>query len=142
MTPTAIGPVRAGVAVILRKGGSILMGKRRGSHGAGTWSFPGGHLEPGETVAGCGARELWEETGIAADPARMKKFTFTNDVFEAEGKHYVTLYVECEAWESMEEAVLREPDKCEEWRFFEAAPSPLFLPIKNLLFDHDIWRKS
>ena len=55
---------RVGVAVIVRRKGHVLMGLRKGSHGAGTWSFPGGHLETGETVTMCAARELLEETGV------------------------------------------------------------------------------
>ena len=42
----------------------VLVGRRRGSHGAGTWALPGGWLEVGEEFAVCGARELIEETGI------------------------------------------------------------------------------
>ena len=41
--------VRVGVACIVRNpadnGHSILIGKRKGSHGQGKWAFPGGHLE-------------------------------------------------------------------------------------------------
>lgn len=132
--------VRVGVAMILRRGDSVLMGLRKGSHGAGTWSFPGGHLEVGETVFTCAARELLEETGIKCWGNEMKKLTYTNDVFEAEGKHYVTLYIEAEWQSGMPEPRILEPDKCAEWRFFSAPPSPLFLPIENLLKDHfKIW---
>ena len=59
--------VRVGVAVILFKSPEdprVLMGQRKGSHGAGSWSFPGGHLEFGETTEHGAARELREETGI------------------------------------------------------------------------------
>jgi 8-oxo-dGTP diphosphatase len=133
--------VRVGVAVVLRRGRAVLMGKRIGSHGAGSWSFPGGHLEAGETVIGCAARELREETGIDAGLASFRKLTYTNDIFRAEGKHYVTLYVECEAPEGMPEPEIREPNKCEGWRWFEEPPQPLFLPVANLLSDgFPIWK--
>ncbi|HYX21485.1 MAG TPA: NUDIX hydrolase [Thermoanaerobaculia bacterium] len=130
--------VRVGVAVILRRGNSILMGQRKGSHGAGTWSFPGGHLEIGETVADCAVREVREETGLEIVRSSVRKLTFTNDVFEAEGKHYVTLYVEA-AWPGGEARVL-EPDKCAEWSWVESPPEPLFLPVRNLLAE-GLWRR-
>ena len=57
--------VRVGVGVLVTRGGSeVLVGQRRGSHGAGDWALPGGHLEVGETWEACAARELEEETGI------------------------------------------------------------------------------
>lgn len=133
--------VRVGVAVIVRREGSVLMGHRKGSHGAGTWSFPGGHLEVGESVFECASRELREETGIARDPEHcFRKLTYTNDVFTSEDKHYVTLYVETDFNEDTPEPEVMEPNKCVEWRFFGTPPSPLFLPIKNLLKDNfQIW---
>jgi 8-oxo-dGTP diphosphatase len=133
--------VRVGVAVLLRQGSAVLMGLRKGSHGAGTWSFPGGHLEPGETVIECAARELREETGIALDPHDFRKVTFTNDVFEAEGRHYVTLYMETSRGAGLAKPKVLEPDKCAEWRWWSEPPSDLFLPIRNLLADgFEIWR--
>lgn len=121
--------VRVGVAVIVRRGALVLMGKRKGSHGAGTWSFPGGHLEFGETVFQCASRELEEETGLSL--ASPRKLTFTNDIFSVEDKHYVTLYVEGDNYD--EEPTVKEPDKCEKWCWFAAPPSPLFLPVQNLI---------
>jgi 8-oxo-dGTP diphosphatase len=131
--------VRVGVAAIIRREGRILMGLRKGSHGAGTWSFPGGHLEKGETVGRCAVRETEEETGIKISPLMFRKFTFTNDVFTVEDKHYVTLYMEA-SW-SGGEAVVMEPNKCEKWAWYSSPPDPLFLPVKNLLEDgFKLWR--
>ena len=50
--------------------GRILMGRRRDSN---LWTLPGGHAEPGETELEAAVRELEEETGIKADPKRMRK---------------------------------------------------------------------
>lgn len=130
--------VHAGVAAIVRRhhpvGPSrILMCKRKGSHGAGTWSFPGGHLEFGESVCEAAARELREETGIDVPPDRFTKQTFTNDVFSVEHKHYITLYVDMIWYPGDGEPRIVEPDKCDAWEWFAAPPSPIFLPIRNLL---------
>lgn len=125
--------VRVGVAAILqRDSGAILMGRRKGSHGAGTWSFPGGHLEIGESIYECASRELLEETGLIITPERFRKITFTNDVFENEGKHYITLYVGTIVSDFLN-AEVREPTKCDGWLWHTQAPSPLFLPIENLI---------
>jgi 8-oxo-dGTP diphosphatase len=45
-----------GVAVIVIKDDKILLGKRKNSHGAGTWALPGGHLEFGESIKDCARR--------------------------------------------------------------------------------------
>jgi 8-oxo-dGTP diphosphatase len=126
-----IGPPRVGVAVIVRRDGRVLLGRRLSpSHGAGTWQFPGGHLEAFEDVETCAAREVAEETGLVI--TGMTRGPFTNDLFTAERRHYVTLYVIADAAQG--EPVVREPEKCAEWRWFEwdALPAPLFLPIENL----------
>jgi 8-oxo-dGTP diphosphatase len=58
---------------------------------------------------------------------------FTNDIFEAEQKHYVTLYVIAD-YDSGELAI-REPNKCSRWDWFSwsALPNPLFVPVANLV---------
>ncbi len=47
----------------------VLVGRRKGSHGAGLWALPGGWLEWGEPIDAAGARELAEETGICVSTA-------------------------------------------------------------------------
>lgn len=54
-----------GVAVIQGQDGQILIDRRRqeGLLG-GLWEFPGGKVEPGETIEACIQREIKEELGI------------------------------------------------------------------------------
>lgn len=123
--------VRVGVGVIVMKDNKVLLGKRIGSHGQNTWSFPGGHLEMYENLEECGKREVEEETGLKIE--NIKVATFTNDIFEMEEKHYITIFLLSDYKEG-EEKVL-EPEKCLEWRWYEWSdlPKPLFLPIENLI---------
>lgn len=130
-----MNPYKIGVALILLDTeGNVLMGKRKGSHGAGCWSFPGGHLEPGEDPRLAAARELLEETALAVkDPMLFVPAGFTVDDFIT-GERYVTLFFRTTV-EHPTPATLMEPDKCEEWRWVPSwsMPSPLFLPVKKYL---------
>ena len=54
-----------GVAVIWNQTGQILIDRRKvGGTMGGLWEFPGGKIEPGETVAECIVREIREELAI------------------------------------------------------------------------------
>lgn len=119
-----------GVAGIIRRGKTVLLGERIGSHGAGCWGFPGGHLEIGESIEECIRREVLEETGLQLSD--IHHAGFTNDLFAKEHKHYVTLFVTANAPEG--EARVLEPNKCRRWAWYDwdALPEPLFLPIRNL----------
>ncbi len=57
-----------GVAVIWNDQRQILIDRRRpeGILG-GLWEFPGGKIEPGETIEDCIKREIWEEIGIGIE---------------------------------------------------------------------------
>jgi 8-oxo-dGTP diphosphatase len=52
-------------AVIERNGAFLLTRRLRGTHLEGSWEFPGGKCEPGETHVACLRREILEE--LAAD---------------------------------------------------------------------------
>jgi 8-oxo-dGTP diphosphatase len=119
-----------GVGVIVLRDGRVLLGLRQGSHGAGTWALPGGHLEFGESVDECAAREVLEETGLIVGDFRTGPFT--NDVMAADDKHYVTLFVMASSVAGEPEVL--EPTKCLRWAWFDwsALPEPLFQPLETL----------
>jgi 8-oxo-dGTP diphosphatase len=121
---------KVGVGVFIIKDKKILMGKRINSHGKGTWSLPGGHLEFFETFEDCAKREVMEETGLKISDVTFA--TATNDMFEKENKHYITIFVKSKNPEGIVKVI--EPDKCMEWGWFswDNLPKPLFLPLKNL----------
>lgn len=57
-------PRPAASAVIFR-GSNVLIVERGKGALPGTWSLPGGHIEPGEKARDAAIRELHEETGLA-----------------------------------------------------------------------------
>jgi 8-oxo-dGTP diphosphatase len=120
-----------GVAVVVIQEGKILLGRRKSSHGTGSWSCPGGHLEFSETIVDCAKREVFEETGIRIGNIRYGPFT--NDVFVAEGKHYVTLFVVADYADGTVQVREPEKDDCWGWYRWDHLPQPLFLPLQNLL---------
>ncbi|HEX7368105.1 MAG TPA: NUDIX domain-containing protein [Candidatus Saccharimonadales bacterium] len=117
---------RVGVACFIWKDGKFLVHKRIGSHGHGTWSVPGGHLEFGESFEACARREVREEVGLEIQNVRM--LAVTNDIFEDEHKHYISIWLEAD-WKAGE-ARSMEPDKGANltWRTFSDLPQPLFEP--------------
>ncbi|KAF4446297.1 hypothetical protein F53441_10047 [Fusarium austroafricanum] len=105
---------RVGVgALIYNRDGKFLTGMRIGSHGAGTIQLPGGHLEHGESFFTTAERETLEETGLRV--RAVKHVATTNDVFEKENKHYITIFIRCELLDEDAEPRVLEPQKCEGW---------------------------
>jgi len=122
-----------GLGVILTKGDSILLGKRKNSHGEGTWSFPGGKLEFYEQFINCAKREVKEETDIDIEPLPPYPIAITNDFFKEENQHWVTIYMRAR---TNQEPKIMEPKKCEKWDWFDWNYLPnlnLFVPVKNLI---------
>ncbi len=69
-------------AVIVRPDGQFLLTRRPGGKiYSGYWEFPGGKVEPGESLFHALQRELWEELGIHvihATPWITRIFTYTH----------------------------------------------------------------
>lgn len=123
--------VRVGTAAFIRDSdGRVLMGKRKGSHGAHTWCVPGGHVDFGEEPSESVRREIMEETGLAVGTVfPCLNVPWVNSHFRDAGKQYITLYFSVEYIGGQPK--IMEPEKCDGWAWFsiDDLPEPLFEPL-------------
>lgn len=82
-----------GVGVVISDGDRVLVVQRGKEPGAGTWAFPGGRLELGETLAEAAVREAREETGLTVEPGEVVSVLDFIDTDEEGGVrfHYVLI---------------------------------------------------
>lgn len=99
--------VQVGIGAVVCDGGRILVLRRAGAHGSGTWGLPGGHQEFGESPESTAVRETLEETGLVVRPTA--RLGFTDDPMPEIGRHYVTLFIGCARLDG--EPELRESEK-------------------------------
>ncbi|AXA92296.1 NUDIX domain-containing protein [Massilia sp. YMA4] len=60
-----VKPIDVAVGILMKPNGDVLLGQRPpGKPYAGYWEFPGGKVDPGETVLEALKREFMEELGI------------------------------------------------------------------------------
>ena|SRR3989344_2747540 len=113
---------KVGIGVMVFKDGKVLLGKRKNSHGAGEYAWPGGHLEFHESMIECAIREVKEETGMEIQ--NVKFLRIMNFIIPE--KHYADISFSAD-WKSGEPQTL-EPEKCEGWKWYnlDSLPSPLF----------------
>jgi 8-oxo-dGTP diphosphatase len=119
-----------GIGVMVFKEGRVLLGRRRGAHGAGEYAWPGGHLEHLESFLDCAEREVMEETGLRIGDVQFLRVLNTRHYAP---RHYVDLAFTAE-WVSGEPEV-REPDKVESWAWYalDDLPGPLFATVPTAL---------
>lgn len=112
-----------GVGVMLLKDGKVLLGQRKGSHGAGEYAYPGGKLDHMESFEECARRETREETGLEIANIRFVRLQNFQD---HDPRHFVDVALTAD-WVGGTPQVC-EPDKITGWAWyaFDNLPSPLF----------------
>ena len=84
--------VRVVAAALYDAQGRVLIAERPpGKHMAGRWEFPGGKIEPGESLLEAANRELSEELNVAAVSVGEPIFSVHD-----EGSPFVIEFVPCE----------------------------------------------
>jgi len=123
---------KCGVAVMVIKDGKVLVGKRKGAHGAGDYAFPGGKLEWMESFENCAKRETREEAGIEIKNIRFLRLLN----FKFYEKHFVDVGVVAD-WAGGDPKIM-EPEKCEGWAWYDMdkLPSPLFKGCESCIKAH------
>ncbi|MDI1443820.1 (deoxy)nucleoside triphosphate pyrophosphohydrolase [Polyangium sp. 6x1] len=76
MTDTPRPPVLVAAAVLVEEGRVLLTQRKRGTHLAGAWEFPGGKVEPDEDPRAALVRELREEIGMEVSVGDPVEVTF------------------------------------------------------------------
>jgi ADP-ribose pyrophosphatase YjhB (NUDIX family) len=122
---------QSGVGAVVVRGGRVLLGRRLSAHGRGTWSFPGGRPEAGETPVATAIRELREETGLVARGGHVVAETL--DGFPGSRLLFRTRVVVLD--DVRGEPRPREPDTTAAWRWcdWRRLPQPLFRPVASFV---------
>ncbi|MGQ9370253.1 NUDIX hydrolase [Azospirillum sp. ST 5-10] len=89
-------PVPATIAVVFRDG-CVLLVRRANPPDAGLWGFPGGRIEPEETIEAAALRELFEETAVRAEAQTVVTAldAFDRDDAGAVRRHFILVAVLC-----------------------------------------------
>jgi 8-oxo-dGTP pyrophosphatase MutT (NUDIX family) len=87
----------------------------------GNYSVVAGHLDGGETVLEATRREAREEAGIDLDPASISVVQVMHRL--SSDREYIDFFIAADRWTG--EVANREPEKCDELRWFplDALPS-------------------
>ncbi len=126
--------IGVGVGAIIRdRQGRVFLGKRgpQAKNERGTWEFPGGAVDYGETMADALRREIREEFGVEIRVGRL--VDVVDHILPDEGQHWVSPTFECELVSGQPR--IMEPGKCSaiDWFPLNALPENLSMITRQNL---------
>lgn len=112
-------------AMVFNEAGQVFLSQRgpESRNERGTWEFPGGKVEWGDTLAATIRREFVEEYGMEIE--LLELLAIDDHILPEEGQHWVSpTYL---AKHSGGVPSIREPDKCSAigWYTLDNLPDPL-----------------
>lgn len=104
--------------IVLNRNFEILAGKRKNNFRADMYGLPGGRSGVQEKLIDCAKRELFEETGLKAS-----ELEYLGVVREWQDSYtFIHFIYVCREWKG--KLLLKEPDKCEGWKWFDLEDLP------------------
>lgn len=129
--------VGVGVGVWVFDNNQVLIQQRQDAHGQGTWAPPGGKVDHSENPVDTAIREVKEETDV--DITDVTFIGFTNDVYNNDDLHYITLWYVSRKTANSPPPRITEPNKCSDMKWLSLKKleaimeDQLFLSVQNLL---------
>ena len=135
--------IGVGVGVmVFNDQGQVFLARRGEKVGneSGTWEYPGGKVEYGDTLADTAQREMMEEFGIEVEVTdQLGAF---DHLLTEEGQHWVAVTF-IARWISGEPQIL-EPEKCDAigWFGLEQLPQPLSMISASNTIAYQNWQQG
>ena len=114
------------VAAVIRRGNKVLLASRPVDKPPAGWEFPGGKVEPGETLDAALIRELDEELGVRVTPGEELE-TLSNGRIEL---HFIAA--------AMADAATPTPREHQQFLWVEMTPE---VPEQLLPADREFWKR-
>ncbi len=126
-------PMEVAVAIIEKEGKFLITQRKPGDSFGGLWEFPGGKVEPGESMEMALTREIEEEVGLRVEVGARRMVIRHQYSARAVRLHCF----DCRVLDGEPRAI-----ECAEWKWVD--PSELgsfeFLPASRPLIEHLVKR--
>lgn len=117
--------VNAVITKLINKKRYILLGKRKNVAGAGYWYLLGGHIHMNEPYKEALKREIFEESGLLI---KVGEPVWIKETLDKPNLHHIIIYCDAKLTNPDKELINKEPNKCEEikWFLIDKLPNPLW----------------